>query len=315
MPKPTGDIQFVAFNQPSLLDGEYVIDVKQQVQIDKSDVWRTAPSAQMKFAVSGPRFSLDPTLIQSQFPPPKSIGEYYNILPHVILNRMTLPWERTIDNSPPSETNQPQSWLALLLFDSTGDQGVKVSNITVQDLIDTYTSSATPQGQPEFVKILPRNPNTRAKPGELMLEVGQHPNDRLTVIDVPKQLLIQILPGPNEIRFLSHVRRSATNETDIRSYFATGCQRPEVCLKTRGLSARNQLFISFHSKDASHSFINSRRRLRTIIPCAWSVSLVGRSRRCSATRPLPVGSKPHGVPTRSAAILMIQRRQAVALRV
>ena len=90
----------------------------------------------MKFAVSGPRFSLDPALIQSQFPPPKSIGEYYNILPHIILNRTTLPWERTIDNSPPSETNQPQSGLALLLFDSTGDQGVKVSNITVQDLID-----------------------------------------------------------------------------------------------------------------------------------------------------------------------------------
>ena len=212
MPKPTGDIQFVAFNQPSLLDGEYLIDVKQQVQIDKSDVWSTAPSAQMKFAVSGPRFSLDPTLIQSQFPPPKSIGEYYNVLPHIILNRTTLPWERTIDNSPPSETKQPQSWLALLLFDSTGDTGVKVSNITVQDLIDTYTNSARPQGQPEFVKILPRNPNAQAKPGELMLEVGQHPNDRLTVIDVPKQLLIQILPGPNEIRFLSHVRRNPTTD-------------------------------------------------------------------------------------------------------
>ena len=212
MPKPTGDIQFVAFNQPALLDGEYVINVKQQVQIDKSDVWSTAPSAQMKFAVNGPRFSLDPTLIQSQFPPPKSIGEYYNILPHIILNRTTLPWERTIDNSPPSETKQPQSWLALLLFDSAGDQGVQVSNLTVQDLIDTYSSSATPQGAPEFVKVLPRDPNTQAKPGELMLEVGQHPNDRLTVIDVPKQLLSQILPGSNEIKFLSHVRRTTAND-------------------------------------------------------------------------------------------------------
>jgi hypothetical protein len=212
MPQPTGDIQFVAFNQPSLLDGEYVIDVKQQVQIDKSDVWANAPGAQMKFAVNGPRFSLDPTMIQSQFPPPKSIGEYYNILPHIILNRTTLPWERTIDNSPPSETKQPQSWLALLLFDSTGDQGVQVSNITVQDLIDTYSNSATPQGAPEFVKVLPRDPNTQAKPGELMLEVGQHPKDRLTVLDVPKQLLSKILPGQNEIRFLSHVRRVAANE-------------------------------------------------------------------------------------------------------
>lgn len=284
MPKPTGDIQFVAFNQPSLLDGEYVIDVKQQVQIDKSAVWTTAPSAQMKFAVSGPRFSLDPAMIQSQFPPPKSIGEYYNILPHIILNRTTLPWERTIDNSPPSETNQPQSWLALLLFDSTGDQGVKVSNITVQDLIDAYTSSATPPGQPEFVKILPRNPNARAKPGELMLEVGQHPNDRLTVIDVPKQLLMQILPGPNEIRFLSHVRRSATNAD---GYLVILCNRlpasgsvskdagpvgTQSTVHLVSLEGREPLFHQFATAVAGNNLV------RLVSLASWSFSTLQRNK-------------------------------------
>jgi hypothetical protein len=107
MTSPADTIEFVAFHQPALLDGEYVLDVKQQVQIDGKygwgkDRWSDAPSTRLQFSVAGPRFSLDPGLIQSQFPPPKSIGEYYNVLPHIILNRTTLPWERTIDNSPAS---------------------------------------------------------------------------------------------------------------------------------------------------------------------------------------------------------------------
>src|SRR5262245_26168980 len=106
MSTPTDTIQFIAFHKPALLDGEYILNVKQQVQIDGmnrwgNDQWSAVPSARLQFSVAGPRFSLDPGLIQSQFPPPKSVGEYYSVLPHIILNRTTLPWERTIDNSSP----------------------------------------------------------------------------------------------------------------------------------------------------------------------------------------------------------------------
>src|SRR5215218_1583434 len=157
MPLPTGSIEFVAFYKPALLDGEYVLDVKQQVQIDQKyvwgkdgDPWSAAPGVQLKFSVNGPRFSLDPDLIQSQFPPPKSIGEYYNVLPHIILNRTTLPWERTIDNSAPGTSDLPKPWMALLLFDASSDKGAPVvTNITVQALLDTYGESGTPAGKPE----------------------------------------------------------------------------------------------------------------------------------------------------------------------
>ena len=97
MSLPTGTIEFIAFHQPGLRDGEYVLSTRQQVQIDGSqygwgtDKWSAAPSTRLQFSVAGPRFSLDPGLIQSQFPPPKSIGEYYNVLPHIIFNGTTLP--------------------------------------------------------------------------------------------------------------------------------------------------------------------------------------------------------------------------------
>jgi hypothetical protein len=218
MSVPTGSIEFVAYHQPSLPDGDYILTVKQQVRIDGSeygwgtDQWSSAPSSQLQFSVAGPRFSLDPGVVQAQFPPPKSIGEYYAVLPHIIFNRTTLPWERTIDNSAPSTGDRPRPWMALLLFDKTADDGAPTAtNLTVGDLLKAYGQSATPAGQPEFVKVLPRDTGGEPGAGELKLEVGQHLNDRLTVIDVPKQLLWQILPSEEEIELLAHVRKGASH--------------------------------------------------------------------------------------------------------
>lgn len=211
MSTPSDTIEFVAFHQPALLDGEYVLHVQQQIQIDDkfgwgTDQWSKAPGTLLNFAVAGPRFSIEPGLIQSQFPPANSIGRYYNVLPHIILNRTTLPWERTTDNSSASASKNPPGWMALLLFDKTADDAPVVSNITVQDLVNTYSASATPAKQPEFVKVLTRDVQAQPGPGELKLEIGDHLNDRLTVIDVPKKLLWQIMPSVEDMAFLSHVR-------------------------------------------------------------------------------------------------------------
>lgn len=230
---PADTVEFVAYHQPALLDGEYVLDVKQQVRIDGKygwgdDQWSAAPGTRLQFSVAGPRFSLDPGVIQSQFPPPKSIGEYYGVLPHIILNRTTLPWERTIDNSPASNTAQPTPWVALLLFDKVVDGDVPtVTRLTVRDLATMYGPSAPTDGKPEFVKILPREFRGETQPGELRLEVGQHPDDRLTVIDVPKQLLRQILPGADEIALLSHVRagRDSADPAKEAEYPVILCNR------------------------------------------------------------------------------------------
>lgn len=292
MPLPTGSIEFLAFDKPALLDGEYVLDVKQQVQIDQKyvwgkdgDPWNAAPAAQLKFSVNGPRFSLDPDLIQSQFPPPKSIGEYYNVLPHIILNRTTLPWERTIDNSAPGTSDNPRPWMALLLFDTSADKGTRVTNITVQDLLNTYGESATPDGKPEFVKVLPRDPNGHAGVGELMLEVGQHPGDRLTVIDVPRQLLFQILTGAGEIAFLSHVRQSVdpTDATKVIEYPVILCNRLPAPGTGEGTPVGTQSTVHLVSLEARQALFDALQPtddhlVRFVSLASWSFSTLQRNK-------------------------------------
>jgi hypothetical protein len=209
MDAPIDCIDFHDHREPTLPDGDYVLTVKQQVKIDGKDQWTEAalPSATLNFSVAGPRLTLDPGLIRSQFPPPKSIGEYHNVLPHIILTRATLPWEREIGGA--SATVKP--WMALLLLDQTADKtaGKDVPQpriVTVQDLCDCYRASAKPAGEPEFVRILKRDETPPAGETVLWLEIAQHLEDRLTVIDVSKRLLWETLPSEDELAWLSHVR-------------------------------------------------------------------------------------------------------------
>jgi hypothetical protein len=230
---PSGKIDFVASHRPSLVSGDYIFTVAQQVKIDGtfgwgSDPWTAAPRSRLQVSVAGPRFSLAPSDIQSQFPPPKSLGAYYNVLSQIIFNRTTLPWERTIDNSSPSENATPVPWLALLLFDPVADGAAPiVTNLTVNDLLNAYRQSAAPAHAPEFVKMLPRDDSAKPGPGELKLETGQHLNDRLTVIDVPRRLLWQILPSEKDIALLAHVRegQSPNNPSTAVQYPVIFCNR------------------------------------------------------------------------------------------
>jgi 5-methyltetrahydropteroyltriglutamate--homocysteine methyltransferase len=52
-------------------------------------------------------------------PSPGQIGRFYDTLPHIVFDRCTLPWERTIDGTDPTvppKTDPPVPWLALILL-------------------------------------------------------------------------------------------------------------------------------------------------------------------------------------------------------
>jgi hypothetical protein len=175
----TAFVKFENFHQPTLADGDYTIEVTQVVEIDNAAVGTF--NASRLFSVAGERFELKPTDVEAVFPPDGNLGDHSNVLPHIVLNRSTLPWERTVNGG--GSTGIP--WLALLVFDE--DEKPEPQKLTAKDLIGPRLL-----GTPKFP--------------ELVLETWQQAEDALTVINVPYTLLSQIMPAAEELKLLTHVR-------------------------------------------------------------------------------------------------------------
>jgi hypothetical protein len=185
-------IEFIQFHQPPLKDGEYRIELTQgiaaegKIPADAAKDFRTGKT----FYVAGHRFHLDPRDVFAVFPPAHSLGEHSNVLPHILLNRSTLPWERMAGTG-----DEQTPWLALLLIDESESGQIATPIVTLADLKSGSKSS------PYF-------------PG-LSLEKGQRETDKLMVIDIEKELLEKIVPGKKSLQYLTHVRQGKDSAGNV----------------------------------------------------------------------------------------------------
>jgi hypothetical protein len=187
MSTSTVKVQFIQHRQPPLDSGTYTVEVEQKVKTEGSNkIPEQTFSKELTFYVDGHRFApLTPDSIYAVFPPAGNLGEYSNALPHIILKRGTLPWERTIKS-----TNSNLPWLALLLFQES--EKPEPQTIKLKELKATSGNTKFPT---------------------FIYEPGQNDEDVLTVIDVPKHILEKILPTEKDIALLASVNQ-ITNEND-----------------------------------------------------------------------------------------------------
>ncbi|MGB3511268.1 MAG: hypothetical protein WBA93_18935 [Microcoleaceae cyanobacterium] len=189
-----GQVQFIQFHQPALESGTYHLKVEQTIKdtqnrIEGSD--GKTYDRELTFAVQGERFGpIPPNDIYAIFPPLESLGEHSNVLPHVTFKRSTLPWERY-----PGTKDDDLPWLILLLFresdfDDNEEDTPKPKNITLSQLMATTANNSN-------IKY----------PTDMELELGQLPEQQVTVIDVKKKYLVDILPTYADLSYTSHVRR------------------------------------------------------------------------------------------------------------
>ncbi|HEX8068862.1 MAG TPA: hypothetical protein VF546_02855 [Pyrinomonadaceae bacterium] len=181
-PKLDRKIEFIEHHIPALEDGDYLVTVTQNLSVADASSW----SAGRRFTVAGTRFSLKPDEVYKVFPPAGSLGDHSNVLPHVVLSRSTLPWERE------SGAGQGVSWLALLLF----EEGEK------------------PDPQVTTLGELTKTPHTYAAkfPPDFRLESVQSEGDKVMVIDVKASVLQNTLPTGRDLYFLAHVRQATDEE-------------------------------------------------------------------------------------------------------
>src|SRR5262249_21359220 len=159
-------------------------------------------SAQASWIVQGKRFSLAPSAIGSVFPPDSSNGSYEGSLAHVVLNRRTLPWERSLSDGDPTYGGAP--WLAVLVFDE--DTNAAVLSVTAKDLVPSGTpiivegSSLTGTGT--LAETTLSYGNSTLNP----LQYGETPDDPCSVIDISIQTFNEIAPAQADVPYLAHIR-------------------------------------------------------------------------------------------------------------
>jgi hypothetical protein len=112
----TDTIQFYDGLFPQLKGGTYKAHLEHTVVGGPAEPpsW----SATQEFKVEAPQFAIDPSAVLSSYPPAGSTGQYDLVLPFVVLDDPSLPWERSLvpDTEQPGKSD-PTPWLALVVLE------------------------------------------------------------------------------------------------------------------------------------------------------------------------------------------------------
>jgi hypothetical protein len=192
LPQPPAKGSLYLFDSitPPLADGSYQVTVGTDVSTAG-----VTPTFQLQryFDVVGPRFSVPPSMVAACFPPRDSHGAFEDDLPQIVLNRRTLPWERTLvpagtllgaanppptpvagDAPPLAATAVP--WVALLLFEE-----------------GEYT-------------LLQDQPLQQILPAAVYASLGSPAGISCDAVEAAPGLIAAILPSRQELQLLAHVR-------------------------------------------------------------------------------------------------------------
>lgn len=241
VPAPGDIIQFAGSHRVQLTAGDYELEARQVLRAGAA-LSEEAYTSRFSFTVAGDRYVLPPDQIRSVFPAAGSQGNFWHVLPHLVLERSTLPWERTGRNRGSDPATDPP-WLALLVF---------------------HASDPPPQVRTDRWGDLRNNLGLNA-------EVAESAHDLVKTITLPLALAKSLLPAnERELQELCHVRRRLIRRGDdfnsqsaaedfVRAQLDTATRH---ALPADGLPAQYAAGWLWRSPDGGESYEVLRRQGR-----------------------------------------------------
>jgi hypothetical protein len=214
-----GQITFYSYWLPPLAPGKYSVSVKPTLKASGKEI----PSSPVTetFHIGGPRYALTGSEIYSCYPATGQIGQFDGTLPHIVFDRCTLPWERTIDSTDPTikpANHEPYPWLALIL------------------LTDADFSNETAVEKQRVPPIAPRRLGDVLKPEKNVIgpNLKEDPyddpdTDPCQTIDLPASVFRTVMPRMADLPYLAHVREIKTDNKETWSLLKEGRFSVVVC--------------------------------------------------------------------------------------
>ncbi len=190
------DMRFFDSYVPLLPADTYTITAGQTLKgTGDHDADETFPSVEQVFTVSGPRFSLDPTDVQREFPAPNTQGVFDSVLPHIVMKKRALPWERKVFAS--SET----PWLALLIL----QEGEILDPVVGTNAPPSAAANPTRGTSITLTEL--QNPASGTVAPTLTIEDWEDPDQATCrVIDVSPATFQAQVPDQADLPYLAHGR-------------------------------------------------------------------------------------------------------------
>lgn len=207
-PNPPDKGQMYLYNNvtPPLMDNSYRWRVQTDVNYQVTPAPNPAPpppppynlpEAQGYFDVEGPRFRLDPTEVAAVFPPRNGHGAFNESIPHVVLQRRTLPWERAFD---PDE---------LLIHQVAQDP-----TLPALDLTETPWMAVLLFEESECT-ITPNVAIETALPASVVAGLDPPAGTKVDIVTADAGLVGSLLPSVLELILLTHARQVSVEDREL----------------------------------------------------------------------------------------------------
>jgi len=185
-------MRFTDYIRPPMEAGKYMVRASQKVTQPETEEFKQ----ETDFYITGHAFTLPKEEVFSCFPAAEESGEFEMVLPYIVMENRTFPWEQVITGE---RDGVPVPWVALIVL---AEGEAEEQDMTVRELL----SGKERQERIYF-------------PGKEKLPAVycESEDDLCHVADIPKILFDHIMPSVEDLPYLCHVKNVdlAKTEDDI----------------------------------------------------------------------------------------------------